>query len=77
MKRTFLSAPTKRITTAFFCNAKGCLNKGLYLAEAIESPFSSFIGHLMTCHKVSIYTFLLLVNKKMILLRKNIFGLSD
>jgi hypothetical protein len=53
------------------------LNKGLYLAEAIESPFSSFIGHLMTCHKVSIYTFLLLVNKKMILLRKNIFGLSD
>jgi len=50
MEGTFLSAPTKRITTAFFCNAKGCLNKGLYLAEAIESPFSSFIGHLMTCH---------------------------
>ena len=63
MEGTFLSAPTKRITTAFFCNAKGCLNKGLYLAEAIESPFSSFIGHLMTCHKVSIYTFPLLVKK--------------
>ena len=72
MKGSFLATSASRIATAFFCKSKGGLDKGLYLPKPFQSRFSPVAGHSMTCHRVSIYTYLILVNKKMMPLRKNI-----
>ena len=72
MKGSFLGTSASRIATAFFCKSKGGLDKGFYLPKPIQSRFSQVAGHSMTWHKVSIYTSLMLVNKKMIPSRKNI-----
>jgi hypothetical protein len=61
---TFLSASAERIPTSFFCNAKGCLDEGFYLPDALQSLFPPFIGHQRACHKVSIHTFHNLSRKK-------------
>jgi hypothetical protein len=77
MKGSFLGTSASRIATAFFCKSKGGLDKGFYLPKPIQSRFSQVAGHSMTWHKVSIYTSLMLVNKKMIPLRKNILRRVD
>gem|GEM_PF-160491 len=61
-----------RIATLFLRYTKGALDKGFYLPKPFQSGPSPVTGHSMTCHMVSIYTFQMLVNKKMIPLRKNI-----
>ncbi len=72
MKGTFLRTSALRIATSFFGQTKGGLDKGFYLPKPFQSHSSLVTGHSMTCHMVSIYTFHILVNKKMIPLRKNI-----
>ena len=72
MKGTFLRTSAMRIATLFLRYTKGALDKGFYLPKPFQSGPSPVTGHSMTCHMVSIYTYLFLVNKKMMPLRKNI-----
>jgi hypothetical protein len=72
MKGAFFGTSASRITTAFFCKTQGGLDKGFYLPKPIQSHFSQVTGHSMTCHMISIHTYHILVNKKMMPSRKNI-----
>jgi hypothetical protein len=70
MKGAFLRTSALRIATPFFCKIKGGLNKGFYLSEAFQSPFSPLIGHQKARH-ISKYTYLYnYVKKKMHLVKK-------
>jgi hypothetical protein len=51
MKGAFLSTPTSRISAPFSCNIQRCLDKGLYLSNALQSLSSPLIGHERPYHK--------------------------
>jgi len=70
MKGTFLRTSAVGIATSFSCDIKGGLDKGSYFSNALQSGHSPVVGHSLACHKISIYTFLILVNKKMVPARK-------
>ncbi len=72
MKGTFLRTPAMGIATSFFCDIKGGLDKGSYFSNPLQSSHSPVVGHSRACHNMSIYTFLILVNKKMMPARKKI-----
>jgi hypothetical protein len=75
MKGAFLSTSASGIATPFFCKTKGGLNKGFYLSEALQSPFSPLIGHQRTRHKYKYIYFPNNVNKKMHIEKKYFFVL--
>jgi hypothetical protein len=70
MKGTFLSTSAPRIATPFFCNIKRCLDKRLYLSDAIQSLPPLHICHQRTCHKYKYTYFPLIVNKKITIAKK-------
>ena len=72
MKGTFLRTSASRIATPLFCKIQGGLNKGFYLSEAIQSPFSLLIGHQKACH-INKYTYLYNYVKKKVRIVKEFF----
>ena len=72
MKGTFFRTSAVGIATSFSCDSKGGLDKGSYFSNPLQSGHAPVVGHSWACHKVSIYTFLILVNKKMMPARKKI-----
>jgi len=72
MKGTFFRTSAVGIATSFSCDIKGGLDKGSYFSNLLQSGHSPVVGHSWACHKVSIYTLLILVNKKMMPARKKI-----
>ena len=49
MERTLLGTSAPGIATALFRNVERCLDKWLYLTEALQDPSSVFICH-PSCH---------------------------
>jgi len=76
MKGALLSTSALRIATPFLCKIKGGLNKGFYLSETIQSPFSPLIGHQKMRH-INKYTYLYYYVKKKMLMVKKFFRLAD
>jgi hypothetical protein len=70
MKGTFLRTSAVGIATSFSCDIKGGLDKGSYFSNPLQSGHSPAVGHSLACHKISINTFLTLVNKKIMPARK-------
>lgn len=70
MKGTFSKTSAVGIATSFSCDIKGSLDKGSYFSNPLQSGHSPVVGHPLACHKVSINTFLNLVNKKIMPARK-------